>query len=199
MLSCSSRSLFRTSRQPKPSCQQQTPLKVLMPLPQADSYPMHFGTQNSRPQTTHTNPPTSTQEASEDPQDNLKTENARHLNSRPLSPRTPQPASYPHKAVHKRDQSIESSQYTSTRAFFESLTKPTHEDTELQPTRTTRARFSTGHSSNPLTPFTHTGNKCHKSSTSLQIEIRALIGEASSFLLGAQERTARLQITERIA
>lgn len=35
------------------------------------------------------------------------------------------------KAVYKHDQSIVSGQHTSTRAFFESLTKPTHEDTVL--------------------------------------------------------------------
>ena len=54
-------------------------------------------------------------------------------------------------AIHERDQSTESSQYTSTRAFSESLTKPTHEDTVLLPTRTHQRR---AHISTPDIPAT---------------------------------------------
>jgi hypothetical protein len=56
------------------------------------------------------------------------------------------------KAVHKHDQSIESGQHTSTRAFFESLTKPTHEDTVLLP-------FGTRHSSSPFTRLSRTAHR----------------------------------------
>lgn len=49
------------------------------------------------------------------------------------------------KAVHKHDQSTESGRHTSTRAFFESLTKPTHEDTVLPPTHNTLSRKSFQH------------------------------------------------------
>ncbi len=135
--------LFKINRSSKPLDQQQTPLKVLMPLSQSVSNSKQVGTQYGRPNS-NVFKLSSTHKQDMKILKAVSKRRAPDTKSLPGSP-TSSTNNVSPKAVHKHDQSIESGQHTSTRAFFESLTKPTHEDTSLPPTPTTLSRKSFQH------------------------------------------------------